>query len=254
LTLPKRAKRIRVAPAKAGAGTRTLSIDIGGTGLKALVLGPAGEPLTERVRVPTPRPATPRAVLRAIFALVEPLGDFDRVSAGFPGVVVDGVTRTAPNLHDDWRDFDLANALAEHTRRPARVLNDAGVQGYAVIEGVGVEMVLTLGTGFGCALFHEGVYVPNLELAHHPFKKGKTYEEYLGARALERSGKKKWNERLAEAVQQIDTVWNPRQIYLGGGNAKHIRVELPKHMKIIGNIAGLLGGIMLWRHTRERSG
>jgi polyphosphate glucokinase len=245
--MPERSKHMRVAPAKAAAGTRTLSIDIGGTGLKALVLGPDGEPLTDRVRVKTPHPATPDAVLRAIFALIEPLGEFDRVSAGFPGVVVEGVTRTAPNLHDDWRGFDLAGSLAEHTRRPARVLNDAGVQGYAVVEGRGVEMVLTLGTGFGCALFHDGVYVPNLELAHHPFKKSKTYEDYLGARALKASGKKTWNKRLAEALAMIDATWNPRRIYLGGGNAKHVRIPLPDHVKVTENIAGLLGGIMLWR-------
>jgi polyphosphate glucokinase len=176
------------------------------------------------------------------------------VSAGFPGVVVDGVTRTAHNLHDSWRGFDLARALAEHTRRPARVLNDAGVQGYGVVQGRGVEMVLTLGTGFGCALFHDGVYVPNLELGHHPFRKDKTYEDYLGELALERSGKRKWNKHLAEALQQIDVTWNPRQIYLGGGNAKHVRIKLAEHVKVVGNIAGLLGGIRLWHDARDRRG
>jgi polyphosphate glucokinase len=257
LVLSKRSAGARSASARARArpAIHTLSVDIGGTGLKALVLGPDGEPLTDRVRVETPRPATPRAVLRAIFALIEPLGEFDRASIGFPGVVVDGVTRTAPNLHDDWRGFDLARAFAEHTRRPTRVLNDAGVQGYAVVEGTGVEMVLTLGTGFGCALFHDGVYVPNLELAHHPFKDKKTYEDLLGVRALEKAGKKKWNKRLAEALRQIDAVWNPRRIYLGGGNAKHVVLPLPEHVKIVGNIAGLLGGIMLWRDApRPTSG
>jgi polyphosphate glucokinase len=249
-----RSKGTRVAAAKARAATRTLSIDVGGTGLKALVLGPAGEPLTDRVRVETPRPATPRAVLRAILALIEPLGEFDRVSIGFPGVVVDGVTRTAPNLHDDWNGFDLARAFTEHTRRPTRVLNDAGMQGYAVVEGRGVEMVLTLGTGFGCALFYDGVYVPNLELAHHPFRKGKTYEELLGMQALARAGKKKWNSRLAEALLQIDLVWNPRRIYVGGGNAKHVRIALPEHVKTVENIAGLLGGIKLWREGAPHGG
>jgi polyphosphate glucokinase len=252
LASPKRSKSPRVAPRRARTVIRTLSVDIGGTGLKALILGPDGEPLTDRVRVETPRPATPRNVLRAIFELIEPLGEFDRVSVGFPGVVVDGVTRTAPNLHDDWRGFDLARAFLEHTRRPTRVLNDAGMQGYAVVEGSGVEMVLTLGTGFGCALFHDGVYVPNLELAHHPFRKDKTYEDYLGARALAKSGKKKWNKHLAAALSLIDAVWNPRRIYLGGGNAKHVRLALPEHVKIIGNIAGLLGGIMLWRDAPNR--
>jgi polyphosphate glucokinase len=140
----------------------------------------------------------------------------------------------------------LASALAERARRPARVLNDVGVQGHAAVEGVGVEMVLTLGTGLGCALFHRGVYVPNLELAHHPFKNGRTYEECLGDRGLEKSGKKRWNKRLEQALHLIDRIWNPRRIYLGGGNAKHVRFRLPDHVKIVGNIGGL-GGVMLWR-------
>ena len=231
---------------KSRSSTRTLCIDVGGTGLKALVLGAAGEALTERARVETPRPATPPSVLRALFALIKPLGEYDRVSVGFPGVVVDGITRTAPNLHEKWAGYNLAGAIEGRTKRPVRVLNDAGVQGYAVIEGHGVEMVLTLGTGLGCALYIDGTYVPNLELAHHPFRKGKTYEEYVGARALDDVGKKKWNKRVGLVLAQVVPIWNPRRIYLGGGNAKHLEITLPKNVKVTANIAGLLGGIALW--------
>jgi polyphosphate glucokinase len=226
---------------------RTLAIDIGGTGLKALVLDARGKPLTERVRVETPRPATSRAVLAALVKLVGTLGPFDRISAGFPGVVSDGVTRSAPNLHPTWAGFHLAEALRQRLGKPARVLNDAGVQGYGVVKGKGVEMLITLGTGMGCALFNDGRYVPNLELAHHPFRKDKTYEEYLGAKALERVGKKKWNKRVAKAVAQITPIWNPDWLYLGGGNAKHLDIELPPHVEVTANVAGLLGGIALWR-------
>jgi polyphosphate glucokinase len=225
---------------------RTLAIDIGGTGLKALVLGHDGHPLTERARVETPRPATPRALIPAIGKLVEPLGGFDRISVGFPGVVVDGVTLTAPNLHRQWRGFDLAKAVADQLGRPVRVLNDAGIQGYGVIAGKGVEMVLTLGTGLGCAVYLDGNYVPNLELAHHPFGNGKTYEEFVSARALARIGKKKWNHRIEKVVAQVLPVWNPRHLYLGGGNAKHLTIALPANVSITPNIAGLLGGIVLW--------
>ncbi len=246
------------AAARSAAGTakgvRTLAIDIGGTGLKALVLDASGKPLTDRVRVETPRPATPEAVLAALLALVRPLGDFERVSVGFPGVVVEGITRSAPNLHPSWAGFSLAKALTEATGRPTRVLNDAGVQGYGVIEGRGLEMVITLGTGMGCAVFMDGVYVPNLELAHHPFRKGKTYEEYVGARALEKVGKRKWNRRVARVIAQIEPIWNPRRIYLGGGNTKHLDVErlgLPDNVKIVPNIAGLIGGIALWHTARK---
>lgn len=225
---------------------RTLAIDIGGTGLKALVLGADGQALTERVRVDTPRPATPSAVVPAIIELVEPLGAFNRISIGFPGVVVEGVTLTAPNLHKQWRGFDLARTMAERFGRPVRVLNDAGVQGYGVVEGRGVELVLTLGTGLGCALYHDGVYVPNLELAHHPFRGSKTYEDYVGAKALHRVGKKKWNRRVTKILDQIQPIWNPRRIYLGGGNAKHLSIELPANVAVTQNIAGLMGGIQLW--------
>ena len=228
---------------------RTLCIDIGGTGLKALIVDPTGEPVTERVRVETPRPATPRRLLQAIWALVEPLGAFERVSVGFPGVVVEGVTRTAPNLHPAWAGFPLARTLQDRFRRPTRVLNDAGLQGYGVVEGRGVEMLLTLGTGMGCALFNDGAYVPNIELAHHPFRKGKTYEDYVGVRALEKVGKKRWNRRVGRVVAQVLPIFNPRRLYLGGGNAKHLDLQLPPEVHLVANIAGLLGGIALWRRT-----
>jgi polyphosphate glucokinase len=235
----------------ANRAAKTLCIDIGGSGLKALILGPDGAPLTERVRVETPKPARVKPVMEALFALIAPLGEFDRVSVGFPGVVVRGVTRTAPNLHSSWEGYALGNAITRKTGKPTRVLNDAGVQGYGVVSGKGVELVLTLGTGMGCALFNEGAYVPNLELAHHPFKDGKTYEELLGNRALEKVGKKKWNKRVKKALEQIDPIWNPDRIYLGGGNAKHLELELPRHVKRTENIAGLLGGIRLWGDDAE---
>jgi polyphosphate glucokinase len=238
--------RTRAAHKPSPVIVRTLAVDIGGTGLKALIVGADGKPLTDRARVDTPRPATPEAILTALFQLIEPLGAFDRVSVGFPGVVMEGITKTAPNLHETWRGFDLARVIADKTGRPTRVLNDAGVQGFGVIEGKGLEMVLTLGTGMGCALFIDGRYVPNLELAHHPFRAGKTYEEYVGAKALKKIGKKKWNKRVAKVVAQIDPVWNPRRIYLGGGNSKHLKIKLPAHVKITPNVAGLLGGVALW--------
>jgi polyphosphate glucokinase len=235
------------AKARAKAGPITLAIDIGGSGVKALLLDAKGKAITERIRVETPRPATPAAVTRAIVTLVRSIGDYDRVSVGFPGVVIDGVIRTAPNLDGAWKDFRLGRELEQKLGRPTRVLNDAGVQGYGVIEGMGTEMVITLGTGMGAALYYDGRYIPNLELAHHPFRGDKTYEDYVGDRALERVGKKKWNRRVAEVLEQIEPIWNPRRIYIGGGNAKHLRIDLPKNVSVAENVAGLLGGIALWR-------
>jgi len=211
-----------------------------------MVLSPTGKELTERVRVPTPRPATTKAILGALRAMLPSLGEFERVSCGFPGVVIDGVTKTAPNLHKSWTGFDLGHALTALTKRPARAINDAGVQGFGVVKGEGVEMLLTLGTGMGCALFIDGIYVPNLELAHHPFRGRKTYEEFIGAAALKAVGKKKWNRRVAKVIAQIDPIWNPQRLYLGGGNAKLLTIDLPPHVTITANVAGLLGGIALW--------
>ena len=129
-------------------GPRTLAIDVGGTGLKAAVLDAGGRLVGERVRVPTPARCSPAVLVQALGDLVAPLGAFDRVSVSFPGVVRAGVVRTAPNFASPkWRGFDLGRVLTRLLKRPVRILNDAEVQGLAVIKGRGVELVLTLGTG-----------------------------------------------------------------------------------------------------------
>ncbi len=225
---------------------RTLSIDIGGSGCKALVLDREGNAITERVRIKTPKVPTPSAVLKVLKELAEKSGDFERISSGFPGVVIDGVILTAVNLHPDWVGVNLAEELEKITGKPARIANDADIQGLAVIEGHGVEMVLTLGTGMGSALFVDGRLVPNLELGHHPFKK-KTYEDYIGEATMKRNGLKKWNRHLRDAIEVLDAIFNFQTLYLGGGNAKRIDFELPPKVKIVPNVAGLLGGIALWR-------
>lgn len=225
---------------------KTLAIDIGGTGLKCMVLDPEGTPITERTRVLTPQPATPTAVLDALEGMFGSHGAFDRISCGFPGVVVDGVTMNAPNLDPSWAGQRLGAELQRRSGVPARVANDADVQGYGVVEGHGVELVLTLGTGMGSALFLDGTLVPNLELGHHPFRKDRTYEDDLGKEALLRLGKKRWNRRLEFAIAVTRRVFNWRVLHLGGGHAKKVRLLLPDDVRIAENRAGLLGGIRLW--------
>src|SRR5438874_6743607 len=175
---------------------RTLAIDVGGTGIKGIILNPRGKPITERERVDTPNPATPGAVLAIMDQIASQLGDFDRVSVGFPGVVKDGATLTAHNLHPKWVGLDLQSVLMRRWRKPVRVANDAAVQGFGAIHGKGVELVITLGTGFGSSLFIDGHLVPGLELAHHPWIKNKTYEDFLGRKGLQKFGRKRWNRVL----------------------------------------------------------
>ncbi len=229
------------------ANQKTLTIDIGGSGIKAMILDVEGNPIGNRRRVPTPRPARPDAVLEAIVKLTEGQSDFDRVSVGFPGVIRKGVTETAVNLHKDWIGFDLEGTLSKRLGKPIRALNDADVQGFGAISGKGVELVVTLGTGFGSALFLDGKLVPNLEVAHHPFHSGKTYEEYLGSAALDKTGRKKWQRRVMQAITALEHLFNYDTLYIGGGNARRLTLDLPPNVKIISNVAGLLGGIALWR-------
>ncbi|MGA7343752.1 MAG: ROK family protein [Terracidiphilus sp.] len=227
----------------------TLAIDIGGSGLKAMLLDPAGKPLSERQRVETPAVPTPKAVLAALDGMVKLLPKFDRVSAGFPGVTKKGITYTAVNLHPDWMNFHLQEELEKRWKKPARVANDASVQGYGAVKGDGVELILTLGTGMGSALFTDGKLCPGLELGHHPWRK-KTYEDYLGRRGLDKHGKKEWNKLLQEAVAQTEKLFNWDHCYLGGGNTKKIEFAMPKNVEIVSNEAGLLGGVALWRDQK----
>lgn len=228
---------------------KTLAVDIGGSGTKVIVLDEVGQAVTERVRVETPHPATPDAVIAAIEGLAVGQGAFDRVSVGFPGVVRVGVTETAANLDKTWLGFDLATALGARLGKPVRVANDADIQGLGAITGKGLELVITLGTGFGSALFYQGRLIPNLEMAHHSFRKGETYEEQLGRAALESEGKKQWNSRLAKAIASLSHLFNYDHLYIGGGEAKKIKFDLPANVSVIPNTLGLLGGIGLWRDT-----
>ena len=242
-------------------GPYTLAIDIGGTGLKAIVLDETGEPVGDRVRVPTTFPSPPEKLVADLVILVRPLPGYDRVSVGFPGAVRDGKVRTAPafsttnglgsdidpDLVAAWSQFDLASELSSELAKPVRVANDADVQGAGAVSGVGLELIVTLGTGVGTAVFADGELALHLELAHHPIAKDQTYNEYLGDNALKEHGKKKWNRRVAKSVVVLDSLILPDAILIGGGNAKHITEDLGEHVRLVDNRSGLLGGIKLWQ-------
>jgi polyphosphate glucokinase len=227
---------------------RTLAIDVGGSHLKASVVDETGRLLKKPVRVDTPVGSPPGAIVDALAQLVAPLGAYDRVSVGFPGVVRGGLILTAPNLdHDGWARFDLGAALAKALGKPVRIANDADVQGLAVIAGTGVEMIITLGTGFGTGLYVDGRLAPHLELAHHPFRKGETYDEQLGNAARKRIGNRRWNKRVKKAIANVRALTSFDRLYLGGGNARKIDLELDPDVTLVDNAAGIAGGSALWR-------
>lgn len=245
------------------AGAVTLAIDVGGTGLKASVLDGGGAMEHSRVRIDTPYPLPPYKMVTVLSDLVKPLGHFDRISVGFPGMVRDGRILSAPHFvspdgpggvpSDDltkaWSRFDLQGALGAALDRPCKVANDADVQGAAVIRGEGLELVLTLGTGLGTALFNHGLLVPHLEFAHHPFKKDLSYNEVVGDAARKRSGHKKWQKRVLEAVDTLRALCFFDHCFLGGGNAARLEADLPEDVTVVSNDAGILGGIKLWERT-----
>jgi polyphosphate glucokinase len=227
-------------------GLRTMAVDIGGSGVKTMLLDEAGKPLTDRLRAKTPNPSTPKAITKIIADFANQLGEFDRVSVGFPGVIKKGTVYTAANLNKKWIEYPFADALAKELGKPVRVANDAVVQGLGGVTGIGVELVITLGTGMGSALYLDGVPIPSLELGHHPFRNGNTYEDELGRRALDKNGRKKWNKHLREAIAQLHRLFYYDRLYIGGGNASEIKIKLPSNAATISNEDGLLGGIKLW--------
>jgi polyphosphate glucokinase len=241
-------------------GPLTLAIDIGGTGLKASVLDANGAMVADRVVVKTTYPCPPTKLIDDLAALVAPLPAAARISAGFPGMVRKGRVLSAPHFSTEggpgtkideelvkqWDDFDLAGALRKRLGKPSKVANDADLQGAAVVDGKGLELVITLGTGVGTALFYDGRLMPHLEFAHHPFRKGETYNEQLGDVARKEIGNQRWNKRVRRAIDTMRALTFFDHLYIGGGNAKHLVGDLGDGVSTVDNTAGILGGIKLW--------
>jgi polyphosphate glucokinase len=230
-----------------GKGPLTLAFDIGGSHLKAGVLSPAGDMISDRVRIVTPKPTKPKAVVEGLVGLAKQLEHFDRVTIGFPGVVRRNTVFTAPNLGTKlWHGFKLAAAISKELGKPVRLLNDASVQGLGVIDGRGTECVITMGTGMGFALFLDGRLAPHLEFSQQPFKRGKSYDEYVGEKALEKVGHKRWNRRVRKIIKVLETVVMYDTLYIGGGNSRLIEPPLPANVKTVSNEAGITGGVRAW--------
>jgi polyphosphate glucokinase len=244
-------------------GTRTLAVDVGGTGLKAVVLSPEGEMVSERVRIETPYPCPPPVLLDALDGLAKAQPEYDRVSVGFPGAIRRGRVREVPafsrrksgakpdpGLVAEWAGFELEEALQKRFGKPTRVANDADVQGCAVVMGRGMELVITLGTGVGCAIFFDGMLLPHMELSHGRFAEGLSIEVACGDYNREQIGNKAWRKLVMSALDAFEAMVLPDHLYVGGGNAKRLDPDaLGPNRTVVPNISGLLGGIKLWERA-----
>ena len=247
----------RVAPAH----PFTLAVDIGGTGLKASVLDATGAMVADRVKIPTPYPLPPDKLVASLKKLIAPLPTAARAAVGFPGMVRGGVVLSAPHfvtvegpgtaidhhLEQQWARFDLAGALTTEFGIPTKAANDADIQGAAVVKGTGLELVITLGTGFGTGLLYVGELMPHLEIAHQPFRKGETYDDQLGEATRKEIGETRWNKRVMKAIDNMRELTLFDHLYIGGGNSRRVvRHHLPDDVTVVDNTAGILGGIRLW--------
>jgi polyphosphate glucokinase len=213
---------------------KVLAIDVGGTHVKLLLSGR---------RVPVKIPSGPRMTPRRMVSAVKRLTDgwrYDVVSIGYPGPVLHGRAVAEPhNLGPGWVGFDFKTALG----RPVRLVNDAAMQALGSYRG-GRMLFLGLGTGLGSALIVDGSLEP-MELAHLPYKKGRTYEDYVGLRGLERLGKKKWRRAVADVAMRLKTALEAEEVVLGGGNAKLLKT-LPPDARLGDNANAFIGGFRLW--------
>lgn len=238
------------------AAERILCIDVGGTGLKAAIIGARGQFLAKRVRVKTPRARTPRDIVPLLAGMAGPLGKFDHVTIGFPGMVKRGVVVTAPAFGtEDWAGFPLAAEMRKRLKKPVKLLNDADVQGLAAIKGKGLELVCTLGTGFGTAWFRDGELMPHMDLAHLTLQKKNDFDAVVGDKTRRKIGNHHWNKRIKKLIGVLDTVFGYDHLYLGGGNSRCIDFKLPPHVSLVNNDAGMEGGAFAWtRHNTGKSG
>lgn len=244
--------------------TLTLAIDCGGTGIKGSVLDPLGQMTADQVRVRTPYPLPPDRFIGIITGLADRLPAADRITVGMPGMIRHGrvvstphyVTRRGPHTKVDpelvsaWRNFDAQAAVAEALQRPAIVLNDAEVAGAGAVTGFGFEVVLTLGTGLGNAIFDDGRLLPHLEVSRAPVRRGRIYDTYIGDAARKRLGPVAWSRRVRDVLIGLRPMFQWDRLYIGGGNG--IKVEqrdllaVGGQILVVPNSAGIVGGVKAW--------
>ena len=235
------------------AAKRILCVDVGGTGLKAAVISSSGKYLVGRVRVKTPKLRKPKNIVKLLADMVAPLGKFDHVTIGFPGMVRNGKVISAPHFGTkDWKGFALASVMQEKLGKPVKLLNDADVQGLAVIQGKGLELVCTLGTGFGTAWFRDGELMPHMDLAHLAAHAKDDFDVYVGDGTRRKIGIRRWNKRVRKLIGILETVFAYDHLFLGGGNSRWINFRLPPNVTVVSNDAGMEGGAFAWSRFTQR--
>jgi polyphosphate glucokinase len=218
---------------------RILVLDVGGTHVKLLVTG-----MKLPILIPSGPTMTPGAMVRQVKAAVKDI-PYDVVSIGYPGPVVHGRPLREPhNLGKGWVGFNFRKALG----RPVKIINDAAMQALGSYK-TGRLLFLGLGTGLGSAMIADGIVEP-MELGHMPYKRGKTYEDYLGIRGLKRLGRKKWAREVAKVVTLLSAALEPEEIMLGGGNAKKLK-KLPPGTRLGNNDNAFRGGFELWNENAD---
>lgn len=243
----------------------TLAIDCGGGGIKGSVLDEAGTMRAHPIRVPTPYPLPTSLFVQTLVELAGQLPAAERATVGLPGMIRHGVvittphyvtrsgprTKVLPELVEQWEGFDAKAALTSALGMPTKVLNDAEIHGAGVVAGQGLELVLTLGTGLGCALFDGGHLAPHLELSQAPVRWGLSYDTYIGEHERRRLGDALWSRRVSRMVEGLRPVFLWDRLYMGGGNSRHITASSLARMGddvvIVPNSAALVGGARVWQ-------
>lgn len=242
----------------------TLSIDCGGSFIKSAVLDESGTIHGNERRIPTPYPLSADSFVQAMVDVVASNAPADRITIGMPGMIRRGVvihtphyineagpfSRRDPQLVESWQNFDVQRAVATATGKPVIVMNDAEVHAAGVINGSGLEVVFTLGTGLGSAIFDGGVLAPHLELSHATVRSGVWYDHWIGEAERQRIGTALWNRRVRLMVERWRPVFLWDRLYLGGGNSRLVtdatRSRLGDDVVIVANNSALFGGKRVW--------
>jgi len=246
----------------------TFTVDCGGGGITAAVLTAHGRLLADPVRVPTPCPLPPDRLLGILKDLAGRLPRADRATIGMPGMIRHGVvidtphyvtrhgprTRVLPELVAAWQGYDVQDEARAALGLPVLVLNDTEVHGAGAIDGRGVEMVLTLGTGLGNAIFDDGRLAPHMELSRAQFRWGLSFDEYLGEHERLRLGDVLWGRRVRQVVDSLRPVVMWDRLYLGGGNSRALSASLVARLgdgvSVVSNSVALVGGMRIWDFAR----